>query len=68
MSRRNGTIKRQIATDHELQRLRSLSGFAELERRLDADLQRLTRRYAEWHQPPQSGDRSHFCCEQRASS
>ena len=67
MSRRNGTIKRQIATDHELQRLRGLAGFAELERRLDADLQRLTRRYAAWHLPHQSGDRSHFSCEQRAS-
>ena len=66
MSKRTGLSKQYVATDHELQRLKSLAGFGELERHLDADLERLTRRYAAWHLPGRSGSREHFACHERS--
>lgn len=51
MSKHSSSLRQQIATDQELQRLKGLAGFREFERQLDVDLKKLTQRWSAWRIP-----------------
>ena len=48
MSKQPTSPSRHIEADHELQRLRGLSGFHDFEQQLDAGLEKMTQRWANW--------------------